>query len=45
MKHWDAFCTMFWYATGYKIVADAPDSVVAPLYHWYINSIEFRRGQ
>ena len=34
---WEAFCTMFWFATGDKVVRESEHPLTAELYAWWFN--------
>ena len=34
--HWDAFCTIHWFATGRKIVRFTPDETTHNMYNWWL---------
>lgn len=36
MKHWDAFCTIFWFATGEQQVALYNVMLGNHMYNWYL---------
>ena len=37
IERWDAFCTVFWFATGYEIVEHGLDAGYYDIYDWFLS--------
>lgn len=40
MQHWNAFCTIFWFITGDKIIKESRHKESGYLYDWYLYRID-----